>query len=341
MWRFRECSVPNSDVLETALIQFITREHPQKPLCLVLGNFDGIHLGHQSLLLKAREVAQASRCEPALMRLDPHPSLFFSGSKLNELIQNQEQTVQLLRFYGVKNLLSFPFTKVTSQFTPEQFVDFMLENLDVKHLVVGRNYRFGRERSGNPTLLRQLSKTRQIEVHECEDVTDMEGVISSTRVRECIRQGDMQTAARLLGRHYFMEGNVVSGIQKGREMGTPTANIEPHDLLLPRSGVYATWLNLEGHWYPSITNVGERPTRGTPLFGIETHVIDAELDLYGRHVLLVFTSYLRNERAFNGFEELKQQIQSDIQKRRQSPDFRNRPDFSLFDSIVNDTVPDI
>jgi len=315
------------------LISYITGHRPQKPLCLIIGNFDGIHLGHQSLLKRACELAATYKCEAALLQFDPHPMVFFSNTQRNELIQTQEQTIRLLKHFGVSHLLSLQFNHQTAALSPESFLTFLVDQLEIKHIIVGNNFRFGRKRSGDTEMLKELAEKNEINAHICSHIQDYKGVISSTRVRNAIKCGDMKAAASLLGRLYFMGGVIIKGIQKGREMGTPTANLKPQNLLLPKSGVYATWICLDGIWHPSITHIGQRPTRGKREFGIETHLLDMNLNCYGKKVLLAFTHFLRDEMVFSGFDALQSQIQIDIQNRKNCDDFQQKPALNFIDCI--------
>ena len=333
---------------EPPLIEFVTSSLPKRPLSLVLGNLDGIHLGHQFLLRKAKTLAEQNQCEPGLLRLHPHPRVFFKTARDPGLIQNQEQTIDLLTYYGIPHLLSFPFNYRTSSLSPEAFLDQIIQDLEVRFLIVGGNYRFGHKRAGTPHLLRTLAAKRGIEAHISDHIEDEDGVISSTRVRNCVRRGEMRKAHQLLGRHYFMEGPVIEGIQKGREMGIPTANMEPSGLLLPRLGVYATWLRARDQWLPSITNVGVRPTRNQdapetlqPTLGIETHALDQTVELYGEHVIVAFTQFMRPEKRFEDFQALKAQIRNDIDQRRTLDDLMNHPDLTLFDHIAENRLKQI
>ncbi len=311
------------------MITRVTKKKPDKPLSLIIGNFDGIHRGHQSLIRTARRAAESNGCEPALLRFDPHPAVFFSWSKPFELIQTEEQTLCLLRYFGVVNLFNFNFNQKTMNLLPRQFVELLNNQLNIRHIIVGENFRFGYKRAGSADDLRQLASQHGIEVCVCKHIEDETGTISSTRVRNAIKSGDMVLAEELLGRLYFIGGKIINGIRKGREMGTPTANMKAENHLLPKHGVYATWMRVDREWYPSITHIGERPTRKISQFGVETHLLDITLNCYQKNVLLAFTQYLRKERQFNSFRDLQIQIKKDIQTRRECSDYGQQPSFDF------------
>jgi len=309
------------------LIPFVTPQTARNPLCLVLGNVDGIHRGHQALLKVAVRLAEETGGEPALMRLEPHPRVLFGSDNQPWMIQNREQTISILNYFGVPHLLAFPFNEQTSHFSPEVFFNFLVENTNVSHLIVGENYRFGSERRGDPDLLKALAGKRGITVHVCEHIEDEGGVLSSSRIRAYLKSGDVVRAGKILGRPCFISGEVIEGIQKGRELGTPTANLEPQGLLWPRDGVYATWTKVQNRWFPSISHIGHRPTRQIAGFGLETHLIDVKLDLYRQQILIAFTSHIREEREFESFSMLRKQIKEDISFRKALPDFQGKEDF--------------
>jgi riboflavin kinase/FMN adenylyltransferase len=305
----------------------------EKPLCLVLGNVDGVHRGHQTLLKTAVRIAEESGGEPALMRLEPHPKALFGSEKQPWMIQNREETMAILRYFGVPHLLAFPFNARTSRFTPESFFNFLIENIRVSHLVVGENYKFGAERRGDPDTLKVLAGKHGIKVHVCEHIEDEGGILSSSRIRAFLKSGDVVRAGEMLGRPCFISGEVIEGLQKGRDLGAPTANLESHGLLWPSNGVYATWTKVQNNWFPSISHIGHRPTRPTSGFGLETHILDADLDLYHQHILVAFTSRIREERTFDSFSRLSEQIQKDILLRKSLADYPEKGDFGPLEII--------
>jgi riboflavin kinase/FMN adenylyltransferase len=252
------------------------------------------------------------------MTFDPHPPRIVRPDKAPPLLMTKAQRLEALDRAGVDGGAVVRFTPEMSQWDPETFVRAVLvEWLRVSEVWVGANFLFGRDRAGNFSLLRSLGARYGFRAEKIDPVRYKEFVVSSTRIRRLISEGRVDEAGALLGHPYAITGTVVPGDHRGRELGFPTANLATDNELLPPRGVYATTLRLDGVIYPSVTNIGVRPTFGEegPVV-VETHVLGAEFDLYGRTISLGFVQRVRDERRFESVEQLTTQIAADVQKTR-------------------------
>ncbi|HEX6212789.1 MAG TPA: bifunctional riboflavin kinase/FAD synthetase [Methylomirabilota bacterium] len=289
-------------------------QHP----VLALGNFDGLHRGHLKIIERVRRVAGERAATAVVMTFDPHPPRVVRPDKAPPLLMTMGQRLEALERAGVDGVAVVRFTRALSQWAPETFVRTVLvEWLRVSEVWVGANFLFGHDRAGNFSLLRSLGTTYGFRAEKIDPVRYKEFVVSSTRIRRLISEGRVDEAGALLGHPYAIDGMVVAGDGRGRPMGFPTANLQSDNELIPPHGVYATTVRLDGVIYPSITNVGVRPTfgdGGAPV--VETHLLDGGRDLYGRSLRLGFVLRLRDERRFETAELLQAQIAADVQKAR-------------------------
>jgi riboflavin kinase/FMN adenylyltransferase len=285
---------------------------------LALGNFDGLHRGHTKIIERVRRVATERGASAVVMTFDPHPPRVVRPDKAPPLLMTKAQRLEALERAGVDGVAVVRFTHEMSQWDPETFVRAVLvEWLRVSEVWVGANFLFGRDRAGNFSLLRSLGARYGFRAEKIDPVRYKEFVVSSTRIRRLIGEGRVDEAGALLGHPYAISGSVVAGDQRGRQIGFPTANLATDNELLPPRGVYATTLRLDGVIYPSVTNIGVRPTFGEdgPVV-VEAHVLGRELDLYGRAVSLGFVQRVRDERRFESVEQLTAQIAADVQRAR-------------------------
>jgi len=289
------------------------RPGPLPAPVVTIGNFDGVHLGHQAILATLRSRADARRGTAVVVTFDPHPQKVLHPEGAPLLIATPEQKVRWLAGTGVDRLVIVPFTAALAGLEPADFVDqVLLRDLTACEVHVGRNFRFGRGRSGDIVTLEDLGLTRGFRAEAVAGVR-LEGTrISSSRIREALARGDVELAARLLGRAEEIEGVVVPGQGRGRTLGIPTANLRAANELVPSSGVYATRLVLDGTARPAVTNIGTRPTFPGAGAALETHVLDFDGDLVGRPVALRFIARLRDERRFATPADLVRQIHDDI-----------------------------
>lgn len=280
---------------------------------LALGNFDGVHRGHRKILERVVRGAAEHGGTPMAMTFDPHPPRVVRPDKAPPLLMTTPQRLEALGAAGMRAVAVVRFTPELSQWDAETFVQRVLvEWLHVSEVWVGANFLFGHERSGTFSMLRQLGLRFGFRADKIDPVRYKDFVVSSTRIRRLVSEGRMDEAGALMGRPYRLDGTVVHGRGKGREIGVPTANLETDNELLPPAGVYATTLTVDGVARASVTNVGVRPTfgEGGPTV-VETHVLGEPGDLYGQRVRLGFVQRLREERRFPDVDSLVAQIGAD------------------------------
>ncbi len=285
---------------------------------LALGNFDGLHRGHMRIVERVVRAAAQRGVTPLVLTFDPHPTRIVRPDGAPPLLMTMAQKVEVLGRAGVKGVAVVRFSREIASWDPETFVRLVLHDwLGVVEVWVGANFVFGHDRAGNVTRLRQLGAGYGFRAEAIEPVRYKEFVVSSSRARRLVLEGRVEDAAALLGRDYFMDGIVVHGLQRGRTLGFPTANLDTENELLPPNGVYATLATLDGVEYPSVTNIGVRPTFHLPSATVvETHVLDMDRDLYGKPMRVAFAHRIREERTFDGVEALKAQITADCQSAR-------------------------
>jgi riboflavin kinase / FMN adenylyltransferase len=285
---------------------------------LALGNFDGLHRGHMKIIDRVRRRAGERGGTPAAMTFDPHPPRVVRPDKAPPLLMTKEQRIEALTRSGMQGIAVVRFTSELSHWEPEMFVRTVLvEWLHVVEVWVGANFLFGHNRAGNFSVLRSLGARYGFRAEKIDPVRYKDFVVSSTRLRRLVSEGRVDEAGALLGHHYFLDGEVVRGAGRGRELGFATANLATDNELPPPSGVYATTTTINGTVHPSVTNIGMRPTFGDverPV--IEVHVLDFARDLYGERVRLSFVQRLRDERAFPDVDALRAQIDADIRSAR-------------------------
>ena len=280
---------------------------------LALGNFDGLHRGHLKIVERVRRGAAEHGGTPMAMTFDPHPSRVVRPDKAPPLLMTKAQRLEALEQAGITAVAVVRFTPELSQWDPETFVRTVLvEWLRVSEVWVGANFLFGHDRGGNFSTLRTLGQRYGFRADKIDSVRYKEFVVSSTRVRRLVAEGRMDEAGALLGHQFFVDGVVVEGKHRGRDLGFPTANLKTENELFPPNGVYATTATIDGVVHPSITNVGVRPTFGdTTKAIIEAHVMGFQGDLYGRSVRLGFVQRLRDERKFEDVDALRAQMEAD------------------------------
>jgi riboflavin kinase / FMN adenylyltransferase len=274
----------------------------KSPLALAIGNFDGMHLGHQALLARLVDVAQAKNLTPAVMTFEPHPREFFTPLNAPSRLCNLREKLECFIAAGVQQTFVCAFNQRFSAISAQAFMDEILQKrLHVNTILVGEDFRFGAKRTGTVTDF----KANHFDLIDFAPINFANERISSTRVRDALSYGNLQLASELLGRHYSISGKVVHGAKRGRELGFPTANVHIKHERPALTGVYAVILDgLE-----SVANLGVRPTiSGVPKLSLEVHVIDYNDDLYGKHVHVEFLHKIRDEMKFNGLDALEAQI---------------------------------
>ena len=283
---------------------------------VTIGTFDGVHLGHQKIIKRLVELKKKQGGEIVLFTFAPHPRkvLFPEQSDL-KLITTTQEKCELLQQFGVDHVLVYPFTKAFSQMQAQDYIsDIIAKGLKTKTLVIGYDHRFGSNREGNIELLKQCSSVYHFNVEEipAQEINQLN--ISSTRIRKAIDEGDVKTANEFLGYSFFVTGTVIKGKQLGRTIGYPTANIfiEDTDKLIPKIGVYAVNVILNGITYKGMLNVGTNPTTDADTkIKIEVNIFDFDKDIYGETLKVEFVKWIRNEEKFANLDELKQALAND------------------------------
>lgn len=285
---------------------------------VTLGNFDGVHLGHRELFRHLVKTARQLNCPSVVYTFDPHPLKFLAPDKAPLLLNTPEEKQRLIAASHIDYLIKTPFTSEFAAMTPEQFVeDILLAKLQIKALVVGYDYAFGKGRRGDVEFLKAYGDKKGFTVEVLQPVGADGLPYSSTRVRNMVAAGDVAGVVRLLGRQYNLEGRVVPGEQRGRELGFPTANLETDKELLPASGVYAVKVRHGQQEYGGVVNLGQRPTFGGDTSTIEVHLLDFTGQLYDQNLRIYFVERLRGEQKFSSVGELVNAIAADVLKARQ------------------------
>ncbi len=282
---------------------------------VAIGNFDGVHQGHQSLFDKVATLAVGDGGEAVALTFNPHPARFFSPDLAPPLINTEEQKLEIMASCGLDAVVVEPFDADLAGLTPEDFVGRVLvERLGVRHVVVGKNFLFGKKRAGDLATLQQLGDERGYTAHGMDIVNVQSMPARSTKVREFLLMGRVIGAAVLMGREYSVEGRVVRGKGRGRTIGIPTANIHMDNEILPRRGVYAGRArHPDGRVIDAVINIGTNPTfEKAAILSFEVHLLDFSGDLYGERLVVSFAQRLRDERRFASVDELVEAIHEDI-----------------------------
>ncbi|WP_113674802.1 bifunctional riboflavin kinase/FAD synthetase [Vallitalea guaymasensis] len=290
-----------------------TKEFTSPPSVVVLGNFDGIHIGHRKLICKALELSRELGLKSLVLTFDPHPSFVLANKEPVDLIYLSCEKERLLS--NIDIFVEYPYDLVTAKMTPEDFIEKVIcKQLNAKFVVVGNDYRFGHERKGDINLLKKLSSNYGYELITIPKIAYNNDIVSSTWIRKEIKQGNIELANKLLGENFSITGKVVEGKKNGRKFGFPTANIIPHRYkILPPNGVYYSNISVNGKKYDSITNVGVNPTLNGQKKVVETHILGFDEDIYGQVVVVEFIQFIRKEKKFNSIEELKKEVSSNIE----------------------------
>lgn len=283
---------------------------------ITIGSFDGVHLGHQKILKKLSEEALKIGGETVLFTFHPHPKMvLFPVDHGIKLIQSQEEKNTKLASYNLDNLILYPFTKEFSSLTALQFVkEILVDKIGAKKIVIGYDHQFGNNREGNISFLNSVSKEFGFEVIEISAEEINEVNISSTKIRKAILEGDVLTANSYLNENYPLSGTVIKGQQLGRKIGFPTANIlvDFEEKLIPGNGVYFVEVTIENKQHYGMLNIGNRPTIDENLIrSIEVNILDFNQDIYDQKITIHFISRIRDEKRFNGIDELIKQLKAD------------------------------
>jgi riboflavin kinase/FMN adenylyltransferase len=289
-----------------------------RPTVLTLGVFDGLHLGHQRIIQTVVERAKELSAVPTAITFDPHPRAVLHPESAPPLLQTLDQRLAALEVLGIEQTIVIPFSREFASIEAETFLrEVIYDRLQAKEVYLGKGFAFGKGRAGNIGLLRKISAELGFFADEVAEVKLRGTRISSSKIRELLLDGKVNRARGMLGRPYGVEGKIIRGDRRGHTIGFPTANLQPQNRVIPRTGVYVTATLIGDTWRRSITNVGVRPTFGDGLEpSVETYIFDFDGDLYGDVLRVRFLHRIRDERKFSGIDELKSQIQKDSNRAR-------------------------
>lgn len=297
------------------LIRGLHNLTPRHRCCVAtIGNFDGVHLGHQQVFRQLREKARVLAMPSVAIIFEPQPMEWFAPERAPSRLTRLREKLQAIGETGVSRTLVIRFNQGFARMSAADFIrDLLVEGLDVRYLLVGDDFRFGKDRQGDFTLLQQAGQEQGFEVHGLDSFLIDGERVSSTRIRAALEQGDLATSERLLGRPYRICGRVGHGHKRGRSMGFPTLNIDLHRHVSPLHGVFAVRVGgLADAALPGVANIGNRPTvHGDHRYLLEVHLFDFDRSIYGERVQVEFCHYLREERKFASFDHLREQILQD------------------------------
>lgn len=299
------------------LLDLAAAENGSPGIGLTIGNFDGVHIGHQQLLQKIKRDCEAKDLKFVVVTFVPHPQKILQPEKDRFLINSYEQRRQLLEAIGVDFLVEMKFTRDFSTLPPEDFLEkYLLSYPGLRNFYLGYDFAFGANKQGGFDLAKTLCQTRNVHV-EIQAKFELDGiVVSSSRIRQKLSEGALAEADKLLGRPFHLEGVVVKGEGRGKKIGFPTANIQVSpDLIIPSNGVYVTRTIYKGMTFQSVTNIGHNPTfKDTQVTHIETNLFDFDTDIYGETLEILFLGKIRDERKFPTVNDLISQIRADVEK---------------------------
>ena len=284
---------------------------------LALGTFDGVHLAHRFVIGRTVEWSRTYNGTSMVFTFANHPLSIIHPQRVPQQLQTISGKTEQIRKLGVNVLVRIPFTRELLHLSPEDFVHLLARKINPRHIVVGPNYSFGDKGLGNPGMLTALAGRYDMETEICPQIMEQDVMVSSTVIRQLLLKGEAVEAARLLGRPYELSGTVVHGDHRGRTLGYPTANLKiSPQLLTPAKGVYAVRVKVNGTYYSGLCNIGVNPTFGQEKLRVETHILDFDREIYGKHITLYFLGRLRTEKTFAAAESLIAQMRSDEQMAR-------------------------
>jgi len=291
--------------------------NPYKNTLITIGVFDGVHIGHQSLLSFLNRKAKENGWLSAAITFKTHPETIVSPVKQHPWLTNLATRLNLIKSSGIDHVIALPFDKEISRMDAQRFTELLQKYLKMSGLVIGPDFAMGSNRQGNADTLRQLGSERGFSVDVVNPFFYNIEVISSSAIRQLLAQGNVKKAGRFLGRPFRFSGCVISGNKAGRTLGFPTANLEPKpEFAVPCNGIYTTMTTIDNKTLPSVTNIGIRPTFDSNKYLIETHIPDYHNDIYGQIISIDFIDRIRDEKRFNTVDELKAQIAQDVETAR-------------------------
>jgi riboflavin kinase/FMN adenylyltransferase len=283
---------------------------------LAIGNFDGVHLGHQKIIRDLVNDANEQKRPSAILSFEPHPRQFFSRDLDRYQIIGTEIKQKILSDLGINNLFFLKFDQLIANLSPTDFIKrIIIDKLQINKLVVGYDFHFGKNREGDVIMLRDYATIHGFELEVVDPIkeTSINEVFSSSAIRQAIKDGYIKKANMMLGYEWTMEGEVIHGNKRAREMNFPTANLLPHDQIYPMKGVYAVNIVINQNKFNGIANFGERPTVDGNKLLLEVHIFNFNEDIYGKHLTVEFLTFIRGEQKFDNFSLLVEQIKKDIQ----------------------------
>jgi len=290
-------------------------EFEENNLCLTIGNFDGLHKGHQFVIDEVISNSKDSNFLNAVMSFTPHPRNFFGYTKEVFNIITKEEKLRILSEMGIEIYIDFDFDENLSNLTAEEFInEIIIKKLKVKKIIVGSDFKFGKDRKGNLDTLKLLSTKLNFELVNIKtiNINNTQTKFSSSYIRELIKEGNFNKVTQMLGREWSMRGKIIKGDQRARNINFPTANMKPQNTILPKNGVYCVRALIDSRYYKGVANFGNRPTvKGSELL-LETHLFDFNEDIYGKELTVEFQAFIRSEQKFKNFGDLTKQIQKDI-----------------------------
>ncbi len=279
---------------------------------VALGNFDGLHRAHIKIIKTCCQYAKENGLESSVLLFCEHTLNVITNQKI-KLLTDEREKLELLDFFGVNSVYIRKFDSDFMHLSPEEFVRMLVDNLNPAAVCVGYDYRFGYKAEGDVKTLEKLGEKYGFSVIVTDEMKTSGVTIKSTKIRELVKEGDMEQAALFLGRPFSVTGEVSIGLQNGRKLGTPTANVRySSNKILPKEGVYSGFTTVDGIAYKSVINVGNNPTFNAREITIESHILDFDSDIYGKTVKVEFIKRIRGDRKFDSLEKLKTQIKSDI-----------------------------
>ncbi|MGA2026309.1 MAG: bifunctional riboflavin kinase/FAD synthetase [Syntrophobacteraceae bacterium] len=280
---------------------------------ITIGNFDGVHKGHQALFQRVKQLAEELNGESVVVTFDPHPLEVLFPKKAPSFITSHRYKLDLIASCGIDATIVIPFDHKFSQMSAREFVEAVLvEKIGARAIVVGHDYRFGHSREGDIAFLKQLGEQYGFEVQTVSGLRVNDTVVSSTAIRQMITSGNIREANRLLGRSFEVSGTVIPGRKRGVSLGFPTANIRMPAITPPRTGVYVVQAEVDGKTYGGAANLGYNPTFGDTDLSLEAHLFDFDRDIYGKPITIRFIDRLRDELRFSSPDELAAQIKKDV-----------------------------
>ncbi len=293
----------------------LARLSPKKEMLLTIGVFDGVHLGHKHLITQLMKHARRENLLSGVITFRQHPLEVLRHRAQPPSLINLEQRVDLLKNEGVEAIIVLSFTQKLAQLTARQFISLLKKYLRMGGILIGPDFAFGRNREGNPDNLRRLGQELDFSVAIIPPIKINGEVVSSTAIRNALVNGDMKRVSTLLGRHFSLHGQVITGTGRGAGLGFPTANldIDPKQAL-PADGIYAAWAYIDNKAYQSVTNIGKCPTFGENERTVEVYILNYHSNLYGRELKIDITERLRDEKRFDTVDELKKQMAADVKQ---------------------------